>query len=525
MKKLKLVPDTSVIIDGRITAKIEGGEFEGAKILIPEAVVTELEAQANKGRDIGFSGLEELKKLNEMAKEGKITLEYTGEIPTLEQIRLASRGAIDAIIRAVAVQHKAIFITSDIVQSEVARAKGLEVIYLYPEKEELGPLSIQNFFTDDTMFVLLKARVRPMAKRGTVGRMRLVKIRDQPCTEKELRDISHEILERAKSDPDGFIEFEKRGATIVQLGSMRIAIASPPFSDGMEITAVRPIANVTLDDYRFSNELKARLVERQRGIVVAGPPGAGKSTFAACLAEFLQKSGYVVKTMESPRDLQVPDEITQYAPLENDMAATADILLLVRPDYTIYDEVRKTSDFRVFGDMRLAGVGMVGVVHSNRAIDAVQRLIGRVELGIIPQIVDTVVFIDKGEIAKVYDVTFKVKVPHGMVEEDLSRPVIEVVDFESGRTEYEIYSYGDQVVVMPVENPSKPAWSLAEKEIHKVISKYSRGNIDVLMISDGKAIVYLDGRDIPRILGKGGKNIDRIEGILGISIDVCERED
>ncbi|NYT00750.1 MAG: Flp pilus assembly complex ATPase component, partial [Methanocellales archaeon] len=501
------------------------GELEGAQILIPEAVITELEAQANKGRDIGFSGLDELKKLNEMAKEGKITLEYTGEIPTLEQIRLASRGAIDAIIRTVAVQNKAIFITSDIVQSEVARAKGLEVTYLYPEKEVFGPLSIQKFFTDDTMFVLLKARVRPMAKRGTVGRMRLVKIRDQPCTEKELREISHEILERAKSDPDGFIEFEKRGVTIVQLGSMRIAIASPPFSDGMEITAVRPIAKVTLDEYRFCKELKARLVERQRGILVAGSPGTGKSTFAACVAEFLQKSGHVVKTMESPRDLQISDEITQYAPLENDMAATADILLLVRPDYTIYDELRKTSDFRVFADMRLAGVGMVGVVHSNRAIDAVQRLIGRVELGIIPQIVDTVVFIDMGEISKVYDLMFKVKVPNGMVEEDLARPIIDVVDFESGRTEYEIYSYGDQVVVMPVDTISKPAWSLAEKEIYKVISKYARGHVDVLMISDGKAIVYLDEQDIPRIIGKGGKNIDRIEGILGISIDVCERED
>ena len=63
----------------------------------------------------------------------------------------------------------------------------------------------------------------------------------------------------------------------------------------------------------------------------------------------------IVKTMESPRDLQVGDEITQYAPIERDMQKTADILLLVRPDYTIYDELRKTRDFRIFADMRLAG--------------------------------------------------------------------------------------------------------------------------------------------------------------------------
>jgi hypothetical protein len=75
----------------------------------------------------------------------------------------------------------------------------------------------------------------------------------------------------------------------------------------------------------------------------------------------------------------LPEAITQYAPLDGKMENTADILLLVRPDYTIYDELRKTPDFMVFSDMRLAGVGMIGVVHATRAIDAVQRFIGRIE--------------------------------------------------------------------------------------------------------------------------------------------------
>ncbi len=182
---MKLVPDTSVIIDGRITAKIESGEFEGAEIIIPEAVISELEAQANQGCEIGFNGLEELKKLNEMAKKKKISLKYVGERPTLEQIKLASGGEIDSIIRSVAAGHDAVFVTSDIVQSEVARAKGLEVVYLYPEMEKLGPLRISSYFTDDTMSIHLKEGAYPMAKRGTVGKMQLVKIRKKPCTEKE----------------------------------------------------------------------------------------------------------------------------------------------------------------------------------------------------------------------------------------------------------------------------------------------------------------------------------------------------
>ncbi len=99
--------------------------------------------------------------------------------------------------------------------------------------------------------------------------------------------------------------------------------------------------------------------------------------------------------MEKPRDCRSA-EITQYTELGGSMEKTADSLLMVRPDYTIYDEVRKTDDFEVFADMRLAGVGMVGVVHATRAIDALQRLVGRVELGLIPQMVDTVVYIEAG---------------------------------------------------------------------------------------------------------------------------------
>jgi len=110
--------------------------------------------------------------------------------------------------------------------------------------------------------------------------------------------------------------------------------------------------------------------------------------------------------------------------------------------------MRKTADFQVFADMRLAGVGMIGVVHATRPIDAIQRMIGRVELGIIPQVVDTVIFIEAGAVVKVYELNFTVKVPYGMFEADLARPVIEVRDFETKSLEYEIYTYGGRFRVV-----------------------------------------------------------------------------
>ena len=64
-------------------------------------------------------------------------------------------------------------------------------------------------------------------------------------------------------------------------------------------------------------------------------------------------------------------------------------------------------------DMRLAGVGMIGVIHASAALDALQRFITRTELGMIPSIIDTIIFIKDGEVRKVYTVGMEVKVPTG----------------------------------------------------------------------------------------------------------------
>ncbi|HOT07575.1 MAG: putative KH and PIN-domain containing protein [Methanosaeta sp. PtaB.Bin039] len=520
-----LVPDTSVVIDGRVSARVKTGGLSGKRVVVPEAVVAELEAQANHGRETGIKGLEELRRLSELAKAGKIELEYVGTRPDLDQIKLAGGGEIDAMIRDVALELGASFLTSDSIQYRVAQAMGLDVEYVRPQRDEVKSISLEKYFTADTLSIHLKEGAVPMAKRGKVGDFSLVKLDDKPMRERELREMSREIYERVKADPEGYIEMEKNGAAIIQLGPVRIAIAKPPFSDGLEITAVRPVARVGLDTYRHADVLKSRLQEGQRGILIAGPPGSGKSTFAAGVAEFLLKCSRVVKTLESPRDLQVPNEITQYAPLEGSMEASAEILLLVRPDYTIYDEVRKTKDFLVFADMRLAGVGMIGVVHANKPIDALQRLLGRVELGMIPQVVDTVVFIEKGEVTKLMEVEFVVKVPDGMVEADLARPVIVVRDFETRAVEYEMYTYGDQIVVMAVSKaPKKPIWKLASREIEKELAQHVKGPFEVEMLTDSSMVVTVPEKEAARVIGKSGRNIEQIERTLGMRIDVRTRD-
>ncbi|WP_373189264.1 PINc/VapC family ATPase [Halolamina sp.] len=525
---MNVVPDTSVVIDGRVSERISDGQYDGATIYIPEAVVGELEAQTNAGYTPGWEGLAELQRLAGFADEGTIQVEFVGRRPTAAETEGAGEGDIDALIRDLAVEHGASLLTSDGVQAEVARAKGLEVDYLEPivDTEAAKPddetLAIEQFFTDDTMSLHLRAGAKPKAKRGDIGEMRYEAIADEPTSEAQMQEWATDVLETARAASGGFIELSEEGMDIVQYRNYRIAVAQPPFADAIEITAVRPIAKTTIEDYALAGGLKERFTERQRGVLIAGSPGAGKSTFAQAVAEYLNDNDFAVKTMEKPRDLQVGPEITQYTELGGSMANTADSLLMVRPDYTIYDEVRKSSDFETFADMRLAGVGMIGVVHATRAIDALQRLVGRVELGMIPQVVDTVVYIEAGQVHTVYDVETEVKVPAGLTAQDLARPVILISDHETGTPRYEIYTFNRQVVTVPLEDEEEDTGvnKLAKQEIEREIHSVARGHVDVELTGQDQAIVYVEEDDISYVIGKGGGRISDIEDRLGIDIDV-----
>ncbi len=243
----RIIPDTSAVIIGAISEIVEKEDLDYPEIIVPEAVVCELEHQANANRSEGHKGLKELQKLQHMQYEGELAIDFKGKRPTNYDIKYAKSGEIDSIIRDLARSEMGTLLTNDKVQAETAKAQGIPVYYFeqkYIEKE----LSIERFFDENTMSVHLKENVCPMAKKGTPGHIDFVKLDDKPYTYSQLHEIVDEILDKAKSDSKTYLESSKEGSFVVQSREYRISIAYPPFSEGLEITVVRPVANISLDE-------------------------------------------------------------------------------------------------------------------------------------------------------------------------------------------------------------------------------------------------------------------------------------
>ena len=389
------------------------------------------------------------------------------------------------------------------------------------------PAEVEAMLEEDVSTLFLKAGCVPRAKRGMIGQIKLVDVEGATAWEniamERLQGDLESAVEANQDRPDCFREINRVGCLVLQLGDLRVTCASPPFSDAREITIVRPVVKLSLDQYELDDRLINRLSDHHRGMFISGRPGSGKTTLAQAVAEYLDSEiGAMVKTMEAPRDLQLADRITQYAPLEGDLEKTSEIIFLVRPDFVIFDEVRRSRDFEIFSDVRLAGVGLLGVTHANSALEAIQRLIGKVELGLVPQVLDTILHVEHGKIVQVLELRMVVKPPTGM-QDDLSRPVIEVVEFPSGKVTHEMFAFGSEISVVPIEGSGgakSPILRFARHGLCNTIRDMLHMRCEVDLVSTTQAHVYVPDRMIGAAVGPGGSLVRDMEEELGISLQI-----
>jgi ATPase len=379
---------------------------------------------------------------------------------------------------------------------------------------------IEKLFTDNTTSVHIKANNNVLAKVGSPGNWQLITL-EYKFTKEELMNIINDII----NNKEALIEIDRENTKVIQLNKFRIVVVLPPVSEEIEITIARPIRRLTLEDYlkesSVSDLLRKRIERQAEGLLIAGAPGQGKTTFAQALTEHYANLRKIVKTLESPRDLQVSKVVTQYSKTHANINEIYDILLLSRPDYVIFDEMRNNEDFNLYIDLRLAGVGMVGVIHATSPFAAIQRFIHRIELGVIPSIIDTVIFINKGKIEKVLMLSINVKVPEGMSDPGLARPVVEVRNFEDGRLEYEIYTFGEQTIIVPVKKISQELLDELNNKVYENV-KLILGNkkFKVETINPKYSIIWVNEKHRKDIIGKKGKIIKDLENILNMKLEV-----
>ena len=450
MKLNKITLDTSVVIDEYISKSLLNNSISFNEVIIPVPVIDELQAQANKGLEKGLIGLKELQKIRELSEKYNYKVTILGEKPTLEQIKLAKHGYIDYLIIKIARDTGSTLLTSDKILYETAKVYNVDCLLIEKEDVSTENPPFLDLFTDDTISVHIIENTKVKRKRGKPGEWYLEEV-DKVYGNKDMEDLIDKIIYIARNRRDSFIEEERKNSLIIQLGIFRIVIVKPPLSDAYEITIVKPSKILRIEDYNLNERILERLKEKSEGIIIVGKPGSGKTTFAQALAEYYLSMKKIVKTVESPRDLILSPDIVQYSKNYSTDEEIHNILLLSRPDYVIFDEMRDTRDFKLYIDLRLAGIGMIGVAHAERPIDIVHRLLSRTELGLIPQVIDTIIYINKGQIEKVYYLNLTVKIPHGLKEEDLARPVVEVRDFLTNELEYEIYTFGEEIMIVPIK--------------------------------------------------------------------------
>ena len=487
--------DTSIVINGRFSMMLESGEIAECEIIIPAAVIDELQAQASKGRDVGFKGLEEVKRIRELAESKGLAVRFVGERPSLEDIKLARSGRIDALIRDVAKSEKGILYTSDYVQALVAEAEGIPVKYVeaYVRRQRFR---FEDYLTPETVLLEFISGCHPMAKIVDGDEVKLIKVGDKPLSEEEVNELIEEIIGECRLSDECSIRILKPGAMILQLRDYRVAVAKPPFSDKLELI-IRRLSFKPRVDVKQLNTLIERISDRSIGVLLIGAPESGVLELAKTLMSMLRERGKMIKIVEFGRMLGENESLTCYGPLEGDVEKTADFLIHLKPDYVILNDMSDSKDFKSFVKLRLAGIGVIGIIYADDPVQVLKRFVGRLDLDLLTKTLNFLVLVvDK--VLKIYELRMAIRAPTGRDPTHV-KPLVEVRALPKEDLEYEIYSDGGRLIVEVerVEERVEYLKERAERLIKRIRSLDQNASIE--FVSLDRVVLAVDESLIPRL--------------------------
>ncbi|MCC6023850.1 MAG: hypothetical protein LM600_04040 [Thaumarchaeota archaeon] len=437
----KIIPDTSVLINGALLRLIEAGEIRDCELIIPLAAVDELQAQASKGRDIGLRGLEEIKRIREISGEKGIRIRFSGERPSLDDIRLARSGRIDALIRDVARAEGGVLYTSDYVQALVAEAEGIPVRYIEPYQRPEEP-AYKRYLRPDVVNLYLRDGVKPYAEVLRNGRLETVMLDDKPCSEELLNEVLEEVMAVARVKEDTDIIMLRPEAVVLEMDDYRIRILKPPLSDRMEAVIQRNVLQL-VPEGDVVEPIIQECSSGRYGVLVLNLDGVYSFPIAERVAEKLWEIGLDTRIIGRAR--RVNASVPYYSPLDGDLEKTLHLILLSPPDYIIVDEVFESRDLKLMKDARLAGVGVIAFKQSRSIETAIISLMEVMSLPLLSQVIDTIILMKCSGASETFHVSASVRTPSGLSPESGIKHVIELI--RAGETVYEIYEVDGRPII------------------------------------------------------------------------------
>ncbi|MEM2188317.1 MAG: hypothetical protein QXG35_03180 [Nitrososphaerota archaeon] len=483
----KIVPDTSVLINGALSRLIEASEIEDCELIIPLAVIDELQAQASKGKDIGLKGLEEIRRIREIAGEKNIRIRFSGERPSLDDIRLARSGRIDALIRDVARAEGGALYTSDYVQALVAEAEGIPVKYIEPYRRPEEP-AYKKYLGPDVVSLYLRDGMRPRADVLRDGRLETMILDDEPCDENLLNEVLEEVMAVARVRERADVIMLRPEAVILETGDYRIRIVKPPLSDRMEAVIQKNILDLVSEDA----VIEPIVVEgslRPRGILVLNLDGVYSFPIAEKIAEKLRERGLEARIIGRARRINA--SAPYYGPLDGDLEKTLHLALSSPLDYIIIDEVADSRDLKLVKDARLAGIGVIAFKRSKLINAALASLLEVVGPAILPQVIDEIVLVRCSGISEILSVSASIRAPSGLSPESGIRHVVDIS--RAGEKIYEIYEFDGRPIISDVREV-RERLKKAEKIIEEVLRGSGLKGAELEALWLDKAVIRVAGR-------------------------------